>query len=230
MAQIEPLENWYAEPFTKRTSCEVPGQCGGECDCGCPYNTMTELERLPLIEEMAAMFPNEWLVFIISPAEDDDPLPTHGKLVAHSPRPDEIFDAANAVLWNQCVYTFFNGDLDALLASYGDDLDSDEATVEQVAMPKETIRVPPPVEPVPDNLLDLLYSTLDLLYRPPIDQYEIIRRLRVAKMRLNFNPDSPLNPILDQALDKLEVTQPDFSGVIWELEEALAELETVGDV
>ena len=56
-------ENWYAEPFTKRTACRTPGQCGGDCDCGCPYNTMTEIERLPLIEEIATIFPNEWLAF-----------------------------------------------------------------------------------------------------------------------------------------------------------------------
>jgi hypothetical protein len=38
-------ENWYVEPFTKRQGCKVPGQCGGDCDCGCPYKTMTEVER-----------------------------------------------------------------------------------------------------------------------------------------------------------------------------------------
>jgi len=119
---IETLENWYAEPFTKRAACQTPGQCDDDCDCGCPYNTMTDLDRLPLIEEIADMFPDEWLAFIVPPAEDDDPFPTRGKLVAHSPHPDEIFDAVNTVLWNQCVYTFFNGSIEAMLASYGDDL------------------------------------------------------------------------------------------------------------
>ena len=38
---------------------------------------MTDLDRLPLIEEMAALFPNEWVAFIISSEEDDDPMPTH---------------------------------------------------------------------------------------------------------------------------------------------------------
>ncbi|MBI1876742.1 MAG: hypothetical protein HYR94_00605, partial [Chloroflexi bacterium] len=112
-------ENWYAEPFTKRTGCKTPGQCGGDCDCGCPYNTMTEVERLPLIEEIARLFPDEWLAFIISPAEDDDYEPIHGKLIAHSLHPDEVYDAVNAVLWNQHVYIYFNGNYETMQASYG---------------------------------------------------------------------------------------------------------------
>jgi len=226
-SKIDFIENWYAEPFTKRTSCEIPGQCGGQCDCGCPYNTMTELDRLPLIEEIAAMFPNEWLAFIISAEEDDDLVPTHGKLVAHSPDPDEIFNATNAVLWNQCVYTFFNGDFEAMEASYGDQLEADAVTIQEVAMPKEDYRVPPKTEPVPENLLDLIYSAVDRLYEPSSNLGEVIRRLRIAKTRLSFNPDSPLLSILDQALDKLEVGPPAITEAIWDLEEALAELEAV---
>lgn len=223
-SNLNVLENWYVEPFTKRTGCQTPGQCGGECDCGCPYNTMTELDRLPLIEEIAELFPNEWLAFIISPQEDDDPMPTHGKLVAHSSNPDDIFDAANTVLWNQCVYVYFNGDFEAMEQSYGDSLDED-VTVQEVVTPKEPYRVPPETEPVPEKLLDLIYSALDKLYQDPIDIDEAVRRLRIAKVRLHFNSDSPLIPVLDQALDKLEVFPASVSDITWELEEALAELE-----
>lgn len=222
---IPLTENWYAEPFTKRTTCEIPGQCGGDCNCGCPYNTMTELDKLPLIEELAEMFPNEWLAFIVSSAEDEDPAPTHGKLVAHSPNPDEIFDAANAILWNQCVYTFFNGDFEAMAASYGDQLDADPVTITQVAIPKEAQPAPPQGDPVPEKLLDLIYSALDKLYQQPADLSEAIRRLRIAKMRLAFNQDSPLNVVLDQALDRLETSPPAISEAIWELEEGMVEVE-----
>ena len=88
--RLSTPENWYAEPFTKRTACQTPGLCGGDCNCGCPYNTMTELERLPLIEDVARIFPDEWLAFIISPEEDEDLEPVHGKLVAHSPASVEL--------------------------------------------------------------------------------------------------------------------------------------------
>jgi hypothetical protein len=116
----EDSENWYIEPFAKRTGCQVPGQCGDDCNCECPYNMMTEVKQLPLIEEIAAIFPNEWLAFIISPAEDDDYVPTHGKLIAHSPNPDEVYDAVNTVLWNQHVYIYFNGDFEAIQVSYNE--------------------------------------------------------------------------------------------------------------
>lgn len=119
----EDSENWYVEPFTKRTSCQVPGQCDSDCDCGCPYNTITEVEQLPLIEEIAQIFPNEWLAFITSPVEDDDFAPIHGKLIAHSPNPDEVYDAVDTVLWNQHVYVYFNGGFEAMQASYGDEWD-----------------------------------------------------------------------------------------------------------
>jgi hypothetical protein len=185
---------------------------------------MTELDRLPLIEEVAAMFPNEWLAFIVSPAEEDDPAPSHGKLVAHSPTPDDIFDAQNTVLWNQCVYIYFNGDFEAMQRSYGDGWDQAEATVQTPVMPKETVRTPPQTEPVPEKLLDLVYSALDRLYAEPPDLSEAIRRLRIAKMRVNFNPDNMLGPQLDKALDQLETTEPAIGEAIWELEEALAVL------
>ena len=89
---------------------------------------MTEIEQLPLIEEIARIFPNEWLAFIIPPEEDDDYEPAQGKLIAHSPNPDEIYDAVNIVLWNQHVYIYFNGDFEAMQASYGDDWDQKEDT------------------------------------------------------------------------------------------------------
>ncbi|MBN1994359.1 MAG: hypothetical protein JW953_16800 [Anaerolineae bacterium] len=113
-------ENWYVDPFTKRRGGHTPGQGDDDCDCGCPYNAMSKVEQLPLIEKIARIFPNEWLAFVISPEEDDDYEPVHGKLIAHSPNPDEVYDAVDTVLWNQHVYIFFNGDLPAMLASYGD--------------------------------------------------------------------------------------------------------------
>ncbi len=227
---INLIENWYAEPFTKRTACEIPGQCGGDCDCGCPYNTMTEIDRLPLIEEITAMFPNEWLAFIISPKEDEDLFPTHGKLIAHSSDPDEVFDATNTVLWNQCVYTFFNGAYETLEASYGDHLasdssDSNEVTAPAVTRPQEEHPAPPPGEPAPERLLDLVCSALDKLYGQPPDVGEGIRRLRIAKIRLNFNPEHPFLAALDRALDNLEGTSPSIAETIWALEEALVDLE-----
>ncbi len=213
-------ENWYAEPHKNHGGCGDDGCDGGECDC--THASMSEPEQLPLIEEIAALFPNEWLAFIVPPAEDDDPAPTHGRLVAHSPRPDEIFDAVNAVLWNQCVYTFFNGEFDLLEASYGDTL-ADEPRV--VAQPMSTNPLAGD-EPVPDKLLDLIYSAVDKLYQNPPNLSEAIRRLRIAIVRASYNPDSPLHPILDSALDGLEITDPDIQTVIWQLEEKLSVFKT----
>jgi len=120
-------ENWYAEPFTKRTGCQTPGHCDDDCDCGCPY-TVTDTEQLPLIETIAQIFPNEWLAFITTPEEDEEYEPTRGKLIAHSPHPNDVYDAVDAVLWNQHVYVFFNGDFEAMLASYGDSWHQTEST------------------------------------------------------------------------------------------------------
>lgn len=226
--EITFFENWYAEPFTKRKSCEIPGQCGGDCNCGCPYNTMNEVEKLPRISDFLDLFPNEWLAFITSPDEDDDPVPTHGKLVAHSPSPDEIFDAQNTVLWNQCVYIFFNGDFAAMEASYGSQWEADVQATAQTPTPEsQGMRVPPTQETVPDNLFDLIYSALDRLYLQPPQPSEAIRRLRLAKVRAGFNPDNPLLPALDQALDELETETPDLETLIWNLEEQLADLEPI---
>jgi hypothetical protein len=109
--------DWMAGKFEKRHACRTPGQCDQDCDCGCPYKEMSEVETLPLIAAIAQHFPNEWLAFIVPPEEDEDLLPVHGKLVAHSPNLDDVHDAVLTVLWNQCVYTYYNGDLESQQAS-----------------------------------------------------------------------------------------------------------------
>jgi hypothetical protein len=110
-------EDWIVGPFEKRHGCRTPGQCDKDCDCGCPYNDMSEIETLPLIDTIAQNFQGEWLAFIVPPEEDDDPIPLHGKLVAHSVDFDDVHDAVLTVLWNQCVYVFFNGDEEAQQAT-----------------------------------------------------------------------------------------------------------------
>jgi len=226
-ASLERVENWYAEPFTKRTACQVPGQCGGDCDCGCPYNTMTETERLPSIESIAAIFPNEWLAFIVSPAEDEEFEPVHGKLVAHSPEPDEIFDAVNTVLWNQHVYVFFNGDFTAMKSSYGQmwDKTGDPITPKSYSGPKSATAENPVAlsEPLPDNLVALVYSAVDQLYDTP-NLSEAIRRLRLARVRAAAAANRELTILLDNGLDQLEGPLPRVNEVIWSLEEGLADL------
>ena len=229
LASASPeLENWYVEPFTKRNGCKIPGQCGGDCNCGCPYNTMTEVEQLPLIAEIARIFPNEWLAFIISPEEDDEYEPLHGKLIAHSPRPDEVHDAANTVLWNQHVYIYFNGDFEAMQASYGDTWDQ-----ELGLLAKRTYSGPQQIHPaldarsqnrLPEDLIELIYSALDQLYDAP-NINEAIRRLRLARVRAASSAEIALTSILDEALDKIETPLPVIQEVIWYLEEALVDLE-----
>ncbi len=230
-ARLASPENWYAEPFTKRTACQTPGLCGGDCNCGCPYNTITELERLPLVEDVARIFPNEWLAFIISPEEDDDLEPVHGKLVAHSPKPDDVYDAVNTVLWNQHVYVFFNGDFDTMKASYGDAWGQDSNPVEQRTFsgPKQINDVATTLsrpDPLPEDLVDLIYSAIDQLYSKP-NPNETIRRLRLARVRATKAENKPLLPIINAALDQLEVALPRVNEVTWFLEEALVELEEV---
>jgi len=109
--------DWTVGRFEKRHGCRTPGQCDEDCDCGCPYNDMSQAESLPLIDTIARHFPDEWLAFIVPPEEDDDPIPLHGKLVAHSADYDAVHDAVLTVLWNQCVYVFFNGDVEAQYAT-----------------------------------------------------------------------------------------------------------------
>jgi hypothetical protein len=185
---------------------------------------MTEVERLPLIEEIARVFPNEWLAFIISPAEDEEYEPIHGKLVAHSPNPDELYNAVNAVLWNQHVYIYFNGDFETMQTSYG-------AQWEQTAAPiaKRAYSGPQPASPAPnsppDNPLELIYSALDQLYDGPKIN-EAIRRLRLARVKAAGQANHTFLTVLDTALDKLETPLPLIDEVIWQLEEACADLET----
>ncbi len=185
---------------------------------------MTELERLPLIEEMAQIFPNEWLAFIISPAEDEEYEPIHGKLVAHSPRPDEVYNAVNAVLWNQHVYIYFNGNFDRLQGSYGSAWE--QATT---SVAKRAYSGPQPASALisapPESLIELIYSALDQLYDSPKIN-EAIRRLRLARVKAVQQDDDTLMMALDRALDKLETPLPFIDEVIWQLEEALADLET----
>ncbi|HMQ51469.1 MAG TPA: hypothetical protein PKE64_11955 [Anaerolineae bacterium] len=227
--RLSAPENWYAEPFTKRTTCRTPGQCGGNCDCGCPYNTMTEVERLPLIEEIAKIFPNEWLAFIISPEEDRDFEPIHGKLVAHSPNPDDVYDAVNTVLWNQHVYVFFNGDFTAMKASYGQAWEQavnpvDERTFSGPKQVSDVARSLSGAAVLPENVLDLVYSVIDTLYGEP-NLNESIRRLRLARVRAAQLNNEMLLPVIDSALDQLETGLPRVNEVKWFLEEALADLE-----
>ncbi len=226
---VEP-ENWYTEPFTKRTACNTPGQCGDDCNCGCPYNTMTEPDRLPLIEDIAKIFPNEWLAFIISAEEDDDLTPTHGKLVGHSFNPDDVYDAVNTVLWNQHVYVYFNGDFDQMQESYGDSWEESNPAVEQrtYSGPKQASDVAAalaekPLE-LPQDLMDLIYSAVDQMYGTT-QLNEAIRRLRLARVRAGRANDTELISVIDSALDQLEGPLPRINEVIWFLEEALAELE-----
>lgn len=108
---------WVVGRFEKRHGCRTPGQCGEDCDCGCPYKEMSAASSLPLIETIARYFPDEWLAFIVPPEEDEDLVPIHGKLVAHSLNLDDVHDAILTVLWNQCVYLFYNGDVDSQQAS-----------------------------------------------------------------------------------------------------------------
>jgi hypothetical protein len=212
-------ENWYTEPFTKRTGCKTPGQCGGDCKCGCPYNTMTEVERLPLIEDIAGIFPNEWLAFIISPVEDEEYEPIHGKLIAHSPDPDEVYNAVNAVLWNQHVYVYFNGVYETMKASYGS-----EWAQPSVPVVKRAYSGPQAGSLIsgtpPEDLTELIYSALDQLYDGP-RLNEAIRRLRLARVRAVRQDQEALAVALDTALDMLEIPHPVIDEVIWQLEEAL---------
>lgn len=219
-------ENWYIEPFTKRTGCKTPGSCGGDCECGCPYNTMTDVERLPLIEAVAKIFPNEWLAFIVSPEEDGEAEPVHGKLIAHSPHPDEVYDTVNTVLWNQHVYVFFNGSFEALQASYGPEWGKpvEPAKPQSYSGPKNAGPTQLPAEPaIPADLGELIFSAIDRLYDTP-NLNEAIRRLRLARVRSAAANNYAVSALLDRALDTLEGPLPRLNKVIWSLEEGLVDL------
>ena len=217
------LENWYTEPFTKRTGCKTPGQCDDNCDCGCPY-TVTDTEQLPLIETIAQIFPNEWLAFITTPEEDEEYEPTHGKLIAHSSHPNDVYDAVDTVLWNQHVYVFFNGSFEAMQASYGDSWDKTET---KQSPPANAQQAGESAQPVPEDLIELVYSAIDMLYDAPhVNINEVIRRLRLARVQAATAANTPLIAVLDQTLDKLENPDSQINEVVWYLEDNLAELET----
>ncbi len=91
-------------------SCSV-GQCGIDCDCGCPYTGIVEKGRVELISAVEQLYPNEWLGFVIPPGEDEFQ-PEHGMLVVHSTDDNEVWDALNRVTNNQVVHVYFNGALD----------------------------------------------------------------------------------------------------------------------
>lgn len=213
-------ENWYAEPFTKQTGCQTPGHCDDDCDCGCPY-TVTDAEQLPLIETIAQIFPNEWLAFITTPEEDEEYEPTHGKLIAHSPHPNDVYDAVDTVLWNQHVYVFFNGDFESMQASYGDSWHQTESQQPASANLEQTDS---PTQPMPKDLIELVYSAIDKLYDPP-NVNEAIRRLRLARVQAAA-ANGPLLSILDDVLDKMEVSNSQLNDIVWYLEDKLSELET----
>jgi hypothetical protein len=182
---------------------------------------VTDVEQLPLIETIAQIFPNEWLAFITTPEEDDDYEPTHGKLIAHSPHPNEVYDAVDTVLWNQHVYVFFNGNFEAMQASYGN---SWHQTGQQPA-PAEAQQIREPAQPLPEDLIELIYSAIDTLYDPP-NLNEAIRRLRLARVQAAATANTTLIPVLDEALDKIEAPDSQLSEVLWYLEDKLSELES----
>lgn len=214
-------ENWYTEPFSKQTGCEEPGECDDNCDCGCPY-TITDAEQLPQIETIAQIFPNEWLAFITTPEEDEEYEPTHGKLIAHSPHPNDVHDAVDTVLWNQHVYVFFNGDFEAMQASYGDSWDHTD-TKQSTQINSQQAREA--AQPLPEDLIELIYSAIDALYDPP-NINEAIRRLRLARVQAAATANTPLTSVLDHALDKMEIPDPQVNDVVWYLEDKLSALET----
>lgn len=92
-------------------ACSV-GQCGVDCDCGCPYTGMEEKGRIELIAEVEQRYANEWLGFVIPPGEDEF-APERGMLIVHSADDNEVWDAMNRVTNNQVVHVYFNGKLSA---------------------------------------------------------------------------------------------------------------------
>ncbi len=91
------------------SSCSV-GQCGIDCDCGCPYTGMVEKGRVEEIATVELRYPDEWLGFVIPPGEDEFQ-PERGMLVVHSTDDNEVWDALNRVTNNQVVHVYYNGAL-----------------------------------------------------------------------------------------------------------------------
>jgi hypothetical protein len=90
------------------------GECGVNCDCGCPYTGMEEKGRVELIAEVEARYPEEWLAFVIPPGEDEF-APERGMLVVHSTDDAEVWEVVNRITYNQVVHVYFNGSLEHYL-------------------------------------------------------------------------------------------------------------------
>ena len=78
-------------------------------------------------------------------------------------------------------------------------------------------------EPLPNNLVELVFSAVDQLYDTP-NLSEAIRRLRLARVRAAAAANRELTTLLDSGLDQLEGSLPRVNEVIWNLEEGLADL------
>jgi hypothetical protein len=89
------------------SSCSV-GQCGVDCDCGCPYTGIEEKGRVEEIAVVEQRYPNQWLAFVIPPGENEF-APERGMLVVHSGDDNEVWDAVNRITRNQVVHVYFNG-------------------------------------------------------------------------------------------------------------------------
>lgn len=90
------------------------GDCGPNCQCGCPYTGMLERGRVEQIALVEQRYPNEWLAFVIPPGEDEY-APEQGMLVVHSHDDEEVWDAVNRVTHNQVVHVYYNGDLESYM-------------------------------------------------------------------------------------------------------------------
>ncbi len=98
-----------AEHGGASTSCGThDGNCGSNCDCGCPYTGIEDKGRVELVSLVEARYPGEWLAFVIPPGEDEYH-PERAMLVVHSTDEDEVFDAVNRITHNQVVHVYFNG-------------------------------------------------------------------------------------------------------------------------
>lgn len=84
------------------------GQCGVDCDCGCPYTGMDEKGKIEAIAEVEQRYPDEWLAFVIPPGENEY-APERGMLIVHAADDNEVWDAVNRITQNQVVHVYFNG-------------------------------------------------------------------------------------------------------------------------
>lgn len=110
-----------------RTTCGTcgHGECGVNCDCGCPYTDMAGNGKVELIATVEQRYPNEWLAFVIPPGEDEF-APDQGMLVVHSVDDAEVWAAVQHITHNQVVHIYFNGTLEQYLAW------TDEVTIDTV--------------------------------------------------------------------------------------------------